>query len=58
MLHLINRDRTKHIVTLERPDRILHRDERCISGQREVGTDTASFSRALRRILKQDPNIL
>jgi twitching motility protein PilT len=58
MLQLINRDRTKHTVTIERLDKISARDEKCIIGQRQVGTDRASFSRALRRILKQGSNII
>ncbi len=56
MLDLVNRETPKHIVTIEDPIDFLHRDEKCIINQREVGTDTAYFSRALRRILRQDPD--
>ncbi len=58
MIDLVNREMPKHIVTIEDPIEFLHRDEKSIINQREVGTDTASFSRALRRVLRQDPDIL
>jgi twitching motility protein PilT len=54
----INRTSAKHIVTIEDPIEFLHRDRRSIINQREVGTDTASFSRALRRVLRQDPDVI
>ena len=57
MIDLVNREMPKHIVTIEDPIEFLHRDEKSIVNQREVGTDTASFSRALRRVLRQDPDI-
>ena len=44
MLNLVNRKTPKHTVTIEDPIDFLHRDEKCIINQREVGTDTASFS--------------
>ena len=58
MIDLVNREMPKHIVTIEDPIEFLHRDEKSIVNQREVGTDTASFSRALRRVLRQDPDII
>ena len=58
MLNLVNRSARKHIVTIEDPIEFLHRDDRSIINQREVGTDTASFARALRRVLRQDPDII
>ena len=58
MLNLVNRSVHKHIVTIEDPIEFLHRDDRSIINQREVGTDTASFARALRRVLRQDPDII
>ena len=58
MLNLVNRSSHKHIVTIEDPIEFLHRDDRSIINQREVGTDTASFARALRRVLRQDPDII
>ena len=58
MIDLVNRSMRKHIVTIEDPIEFLHRDDRSIINQREVGTDTVSFSRALRRVLRQDPDII
>ena len=58
MLNLVNRTTAKHIVTIEDPIEFLHRDQKSIINQREVGTDTASFSRALKRVLRQDPDII
>jgi twitching motility protein PilT len=54
----INRTRRQHIVTIEDPIEILHEDEGCIVNQREVGLDTASFGQALRRALRQDPDVI
>src|SRR5215213_8875417 len=54
----INRTASKHIVTIEDPIEFLHRDRRSIINQREVGSDTTSFSRALRRVLRQDPDVI
>jgi twitching motility protein PilT len=58
MIDLVNRTHSKHIVTIEDPIEFLHRDARSIINQREVGTDTVSFARALRRVLRQDPDII
>ncbi|MEJ7568484.1 MAG: PilT/PilU family type 4a pilus ATPase [Gaiellaceae bacterium] len=54
----INRSRRQHIVTIEDPIEILHTDAGCIVNQREVGLDTQSFHEALRRVLRQDPDII
>jgi twitching motility protein PilT len=54
----INRTRRQHIVTIEDPIEILHDDETCIVNQREVGLDTESFNEALRRALRQDPDVI
>jgi twitching motility protein PilT len=54
----MNRTMQKHIVTIEDPIEFLHRDRNCIINQREVGQDTASFKRALRRVLRQDPDVI
>jgi twitching motility protein PilT len=54
----INRAHSKHIVTIEDPIEFLHRDNRSIINQREVGQDTHSFKRALRRVLRQDPDVI
>jgi twitching motility protein PilT len=58
MLDDINCTRPQHIVTIEDPIEILHRDKRCIVNQREVGLDTESFGQALRRVLRQDPDVI
>jgi twitching motility protein PilT len=58
MLNHMNRTMRKHIVTIEDPIEFLHRDDKCIINQREVGMDTASFKRALRRVLRQDPDVI
>jgi twitching motility protein PilT len=58
MLGHINETRSQHIVTIEDPIEILHPDQRCIVNQREVGLDTESFQQALRRVLRQDPDVI
>ena len=58
MLDEINRTRKQHIVTIEDPIEVLHPDRSCIVNQREVGLDTASFAQALRRGLRQDPDVI
>jgi twitching motility protein PilT len=54
----INTNMAKHIVTIEDPLEFLHPDKRSIVNQREVGDDTGSFKRALRRVLRQDPDVI
>jgi twitching motility protein PilT len=58
MLGHINRFRRQHVVTIEDPIEILHPDINCIVNQREVGIDTDSFNEALRRVLRQDPDVI
>jgi len=58
MLDHINRTRRAHIVTIEDPIEVLHPDHRSIVSQREVGLDTESFDQALRRVLRQDPDVI
>ena len=58
MIDHINQTRAQHIVTLEDPIEYLHRDKRSIVNQREVGADTKSFGRAMRRVLRQDPDVI
>jgi twitching motility protein PilT len=58
MIGHINRTRRQHIVTIEDPIEILHDDATCIVNQREVGIDTDSFNEALRRALRQDPDVI
>jgi twitching motility protein PilT len=58
LLGHINRMRRQHIVTIEDPIEFLHADHGCIVNQREVGLDTDSFQQALRRALRQDPDVI
>jgi twitching motility protein PilT len=58
MLDHINKTRKQHIVTIEDPIEILHGDQSCIVNQREVGLDTETFAQALRRVLRQDPDVI
>ena len=58
MIDHMNENFSRHIVTIEDPIEFLHRDKRSILNQREVGQDTHSFKRALRRVLRQDPDVI
>jgi twitching motility protein PilT len=58
MIDHMNRSRQQHIVTIEDPIEIIHPDHGCIVNQREVGLDTESFQQALRRALRQDPDVI
>jgi len=58
MIDKINRERHEHIVTLEDPIEFLHPHRNCIVNQREILSDTHSFTNALRVILRQDPDIV
>jgi len=58
MIEHINATAFKHIVTIEDPIEYLHRDKRSAIDQREVGTDTDSFEAALRRVMRQDPDVI
>jgi twitching motility protein PilT len=58
MIDEINSTRTAHIITVEDPIEYLHRDNRSIINQREIGVDTDSFSHALRSALRQDPDVI
>ena len=58
MVDQINANKARHIVTLEDPIEYLHNDKLSIINQREVGTDTKSFARAMKRVLRQDPDVI
>ena len=58
MVDMINSSKTKHVMTIEDPIEYAHRDKRSIVNQREIGTDTESFSKALRQALRQDPDVI
>jgi twitching motility protein PilT len=54
----INTDRHGHIVTIEDPIEYIHNHKNCVVNQREVGADTQSFQRALKYLLRQDPDVV
>jgi twitching motility protein PilT len=58
MIDHMNQTMAKHVVTIEDPIEYLHRDRNSLINQREVGLDTTSFKRALRRVLRQDPDVI
>jgi twitching motility protein PilT len=58
MINSINRGRKHHIVTIEDPIEFVHDDWGCIVNQREVGIDTESYMEGLRRVLRQDPDVI
>ena len=58
IINFINQTKARHIVTIEDPIEYLHRDIQSIINQREVGMDTESFGRAMRRVLRQDPDVI
>ncbi|MDB4907259.1 MAG: twitching motility protein PilT [Gemmatimonadetes bacterium] len=58
MVQHINEHRRANIITIEDPIEFLHRDINCHINQREVGTDTGTFAQALRRVLRQDPDVI
>jgi twitching motility protein PilT len=58
LLDVANKTRYGHIVTIEDPIEYLHSHGTCVVNQREVGVDTKDFASALRRVLRQDPDII
>jgi twitching motility protein PilT len=58
MIHRINEIRHDHVITIEDPIEFVHTDKLCVINQREIGNDTKSFSEALKRALRQDPDII
>ena len=58
MIDHINSTRRQHIVTLEDPIEIVHDDKLCILNQREIGLDTETYDEGLRRVLRQDPDVI
>ena len=58
MIDHMNKTRKQHIVTIEDPIEVLHNDHSCIVNQREIGLDTTDFMQALRRALRQDPDVI
>ncbi len=58
MIDYINHNLRKHVVTIEDPIEIMHKDIKCIINQREIGLDTENYASALRHVLRQDPDII
>ena len=58
LIDIINRTKPLHIVTVEDPIEFLHDHKRSIVTQREIGEDTFSFAESLRRVLRQDPDVI
>ncbi len=58
MLNLINEQRDCHIITIEDPIEYYHEHKKCVITQREVGVDVPNFKEALRRALRQDPDVI
>ncbi len=58
LIDKINRTRAEHIMTVEDPIEYLHPHKKSIVNQRQVGDDTESFQRALRQVLRQDPDVI
>lgn len=58
MLDKINKERHEHIITVEDPIEYLHNHQRCLVNQREIHSDTHSFTNALRAALREDPDVV
>ncbi len=58
LIDMINTERREHIMTIEDPIEYLHQHKGCVVNQREIGPDTKSFKRALKSILRQDPDVV
>ena len=58
MLNIINEERDCHIITIEDPIEYYHEHKKCVITQREVGVDVPNFKEALRRALRQDPDVI
>ena len=58
MLDKVNAERHEHIVTIEDPIEYLHAHKKCLVNQRELHADTHSFPKALRSVLRQDPDVV
>jgi twitching motility protein PilT len=58
MVDHINHTQARHIVTIEDPIEVLHKDHLSIINQREIGTDTDDYASAMRRVVRQDPDVI
>lgn len=58
LIQVINRTRADHIITLEDPIEYLHKHDKSIANQREIGSDTENYAKALRAALREDPDVI
>ena len=58
LIQVINRNRADHIITLEDPIEYLHKHDKSIVNQREIGSDTENYAKALRAALREDPDVI
>ena len=58
MINEINHKKYKHIITIEDPVEFVHKDDKCLINQRNLGEDTLSFASALRAALREDPDVI
>jgi twitching motility protein PilT len=58
MIDHINQTRAANVITIEDPIEVIHPDKRSIISQREIGTDTRDYAQAMRRVLRQDPDVI
>ncbi|MFT5233561.1 MAG: twitching motility protein PilT [Candidatus Krumholzibacteriia bacterium] len=58
LVDIINRESSRHVITIEDPIEFLHKDRKSIISQREIGCDTGSYAEALKHVLRQDPDVI
>ena len=58
MIGFMNANQRRHIITVEDPIEVLHRDDKSVINQREIGLDTDDYSTALKYVLRQDPDVI
>ncbi len=58
IVDIINRESSRHVITIEDPIEFLHRDRKSIISQREIGCDTGDYGTALKHVLRQDPDVI
>lgn len=58
LIHVINRNYLYHIITLEDPIEYLHRHDKSVVNQREIGSDSTNYAQALRAALREDPDVI
>lgn len=58
LIDYMNESFSRHIITIEDPIEFVYTDKKCVINQREVGSDTLSFAQALKRALRQDPDVI